>query len=66
MRLSINGELREAAKHTTVSELLESLLLDPDAHVVWRNAAIVERERYDDMLLAENDQLDVVRLAGGG
>ncbi len=66
MRVSVNGERREVAIESTVSDLLEALLLDPDAHVVWHNGAIVERERYDDLVPAKNDRLDVVRLAGGG
>jgi sulfur carrier protein len=66
MRLSVNGENREVAEGSTVNDLLEALLLDPEAHVVWRNGEMVERDSYDGMQLAENDLLDVVRLAGGG
>lgn len=65
MRITINGELREVQART-VLHLLEELGLEPQRIVVERNAAILDRNSYQDALLAEGDVLELVRLVGGG
>jgi len=66
MNLTINGETRDVAGGHTVLTLLEELGLKPEATVVERNAAIVDRERYGDTRIEENDRLELVRFVGGG
>ena len=65
MKLTINGEARDAAA-TTVLALLEELGLKPETTVVERNGEIVARDRYRETALAPGDALELVRLVGGG
>ena len=51
---------------TLLVGLMEQLGLKPQATVVERNGAIVERSRYDEIILAEGDELELVRFVGGG
>lgn len=65
MKLTINGEERDAAA-ATVFTLLEELGLKPETTVVELNGEIVARDGYRQMLLAPGDVLELVRLVGGG
>ena len=66
MRLMINGQERDCAEGSTLGALLEELRLSPSAVVVERNRDIVPRESLRDLVLAEGDRLEIVRLVGGG
>ncbi len=66
MRLMINGQERDCAEGSTLGALLEELRLSPSAVVVERNRDIVPRESLSDLVLADGDRLEIVRLVGGG
>jgi sulfur carrier protein len=66
VKVTINGESREAAVGTTVLSLLTELGLHPQGTIVERNREIVDREAYPETHLAEGDVLELVRLVGGG
>lgn len=65
MKLTINGEEREVAA-ATVFALLEVLGLKPETTVVELNGVIVARDGYRETRLAPGDDLELVRLVGGG
>jgi|UniRef100_A0A7C3SJP7 thiamine biosynthesis protein ThiS len=65
MKLTINGEPREVAARTLLG-LLEELGLEPKSIVVERNATILDRNLYQEILLSEGDVLELVRIVGGG
>ena len=66
MRVSVNGKWGDRADGMTVGELLAELDLDPRRVAVERNRLIVRRAEFDHTLLAENDELEIVTLVGGG
>jgi len=66
MRLKINGEWAEYDGLTMVAELLARLDLDPLRVAVERNKLIVRRATFGETELAENDELEIVTLVGGG
>ncbi len=66
MLLIINGEDRDVAENTTLLELLTTLAMNPKTVVVERNGEVIPRETYADVRLQEGDQLELVRLVGGG
>ncbi|MHB8764808.1 MAG: sulfur carrier protein ThiS [Deferrisomatales bacterium] len=66
MRLTVNGEDRDAAPGSTLRELLTSLGVNPAAVVVERNGGVVPRDHHDRVVLAAGDRLEVVRFVGGG
>ncbi len=66
MRISVNGQGREIAAGTTLSQLLAGLDLGGMRVAVERNLNIVPRNEYDATVLAEGDRLEVVTFVGGG
>ena len=64
--LTINGRGVELAKLMTIRELLASKNLHAKIVVVERNREIVPRERYDDVVLSADDDLEIVQMMAGG
>jgi thiamine biosynthesis protein ThiS len=66
VRLIINGETRNFAGISTLSELLQQLGLKADRIAVELNREIVARERWAETTLSDGDRLEVVHFVGGG
>lgn len=66
MQITVNGESRDVKPGTTIADLLVELELRPKFVAVERNLELVPRARHTECELAENDQLEVVTLVGGG
>ena len=66
MRIMINGQWRDDDEAANVADLLKGLSLDPRRVAVELNKRIVRRANYAEARLAENDQLEIVTLVGGG
>ena len=66
MRIVINGEGRELGDGLNVASLLEELALEPRRVAVELNRLIVARKDYAATPLADDDQLEIVTLVGGG
>jgi thiazole synthase len=66
MQLTINGEHRDFAAALSVTELLETLGLDPRKVALERNLEIVPKSAYGDTRLADGDRLEIVHFIGGG
>lgn len=66
VRVQLNGEDREIPAGLTVRELLEHLELNPELVVVERNREILERDRYGETPVEEDDRLELVHFVGGG
>lgn len=66
MQITLNGEPRVVKDGITVSALLSELGFSPLATVVERNAAILDRASFGETVLAEGDEVELVRFVGGG
>ena len=66
MRLRINGERLEAPTLATVAELAAWLDLPAFGSAVELNGDVIRRADHAATPLKEDDQLEVVRLVGGG
>ena len=66
MQIKLNGEFRDLAEGTTISQLIEQLKLDPRYLAVERNRQVIPRAQHREATLEEGDQLEVVTLVGGG
>jgi thiamine biosynthesis protein ThiS len=64
--VSINGEARAVAPHTSVTALLESLGLHPQLIVVEHNREILDRAAFDATEIREGDTFELVHFVGGG
>ena len=66
MRITVNGQDRYVASSLTVTTLLETLGINPKTAVVERNLKIVDRGNFSSEALEDGDQIEIIRLVGGG
>lgn len=66
MRLTVNGETREAPDSATLADLLASLGIDGRRVAIERNREIAPKSLWGQIVLAEGDQLEIVQFVGGG
>ncbi len=65
MKLIINGQQHDFTP-ITLALLIEQLGMKQDRVAVELNRAIVPRERWGEIHLAEGDRLEIVHFVGGG
>lgn len=67
MEITINGEKKqEFTAPLTVAQLLEQLGINPKSVVVERNLAIVDKHTMHEATVQDGDQIEIIRLVGGG
>jgi thiamine biosynthesis protein ThiS len=66
VKLLVNGEEREIATGTTLAALLEMLELSAKRVAVERNRDIVKQELWNELVLEDGDELEIVHFVGGG
>ena len=64
--LQINGKPVQLAQPTPLLTYLEQLGVNPRAVAVEHNGEIIERAEYQAITLLEGDQVEIVRMVGGG
>jgi thiamine biosynthesis protein ThiS len=66
IELKVNGKLREVEQPASLLALLEQLGVDPRIVAVERNGEIVKRGRFGETPIEAGDELEIVRMVGGG
>jgi thiamine biosynthesis protein ThiS len=66
IHLTVNGKPRDVEQPSSLLALLEQIGVDPRIVAVEHNGEIVKRTRFGDTPIAEGDQLEIVRMVGGG
>lgn len=66
MRLTVNGEVREAPEQATLAQVLASLGIEPARVAVERNLEIAPRSQWGSITLRDGDRLEIVQFVGGG
>jgi thiamine biosynthesis protein ThiS len=66
LRIRLNGEPVDVPGPMTVSALLARYDLDARRVAVERNLVVVKRVAYDDTVVDEGDEVEVVNFVGGG
>ncbi len=66
MRLTVNGEVREAPDQATLADLLASLGIESKRVAVERNLEIAPKSLWTSMRLEDGDRLEIVHFVGGG
>ena len=62
----MNGERFELAAPVTVGELLAQLDIDARRVTVEHNLVVVKRNAYDETVVHDGDQVEIVNFVGGG
>ncbi len=66
MRVTVNGEVREASDQATLAGFLASLGIEPTRVAVERNQEIAPKSLWETTRLADGDRLEIVQFVGGG
>lgn len=66
MRLTVNGEVREAPNSATLADFIASLGIEGGRVAVERNLEIAPKSLWSQIVLSEGDQLEIVQFVGGG
>jgi len=66
MELLVNGKTVEHSGDGRLPALLMELGADPRLCAVMINGNVVSRDTWDDVALAENDEVEVLVFASGG
>jgi thiamine biosynthesis protein ThiS len=64
--LQVNGKQVELDAATPLLSYLSRLQVDPRSVAVEHNGEIVERSRFEEVVLDDGDQVEIVRMVGGG
>ena len=66
MTIRLNGEPYEIAGPVTISVLLAELNIDPRIVAVEHNVSVIKRQQYDQTVVREGDEVEIVKFVGGG
>ena len=66
MRILLNGDAREVDSGTTVMNLLDQLGVDARVVAVELNRVVVKRTRYDETVIPDHAEVEIVAFVGGG
>ena len=66
LTLTVNGEEKHCPPSTTLPQFLEQQGMNPRLVAVEYNGQILHRQCWDKTVMAQNDNLEVVTIVGGG
>jgi thiamine biosynthesis protein ThiS len=66
LTIILNGDPHEVARPVTVSELLAQLAIDARRVAVEHNLVVLKRATFDEIVVREGDQVEIVNFVGGG
>jgi len=66
MRVVINGEAQMLKDGLSIAQLIADLGLNRRRIAVELNRQIIARDTYEQRIIANNDELEIVNFVGGG
>jgi thiamine biosynthesis protein ThiS len=66
VRIEINGEPRNVADESYLSDLVRELSLPPERVAIELNKEVVRRADWATTLMTEGDRIEIVHFVGGG
>ena len=66
MTITLNGEPFELSGPLTVTELLSRLEIDARRVAVEHNVTVLKRTAFDETVVREGDEVEIVNFVGGG
>jgi thiamine biosynthesis protein ThiS len=66
IQLKVNGKHRDVEQPASLLALLEQIGVDPRIVAVEHNGEIVKRTRFGETPIGAGDELEIVRMVGGG
>ena len=66
LTLTINGKPRELSAETPLLQFLADNDINPRAVAIEHNGEILKRDRFGEIVLRAGDNLEILRMIGGG
>ena len=66
MLITVNGKQENLEIELNILEYIKTKGLNPDAVIVEYNQDILKKEQWQNFVLKENDNLEILRFVGGG
>jgi thiamine biosynthesis protein ThiS len=66
MQIVLNGNEHVLPSEMTLSQLVDSLGIDRRLVAVAHNGEVVRRDTYEQITVCDGDQVEIVRMVGGG
>jgi sulfur carrier protein len=66
LRITLNGDPFEIPGPLSISSLLERLAIDARRVAVEHNLVVLKRATFDEIIVREGDQIEIVNFVGGG
>jgi len=64
--ITLNGDAHDVPRPVTVTQLLETLKIDPRRVAVELNLVVLKRAAFETTMVQEGDQIEIVNFVGGG
>jgi len=64
--ITLNGERYELSGPLTITDLLRQLDIDPRRVAVEHNVIVLKRSVFDQTVVRDGDQVEIVNFVGGG
>ena len=65
-KIQLNGDELEINGGSNLNELLNKLKIEKNKVAIEVNGEIVEKNRYSNLILNDNDKVEIVHFIGGG
>ena len=65
-KIQLNGDPYEINDGTNLNELLNKLKIQKNKVAIEVNGEIVEKNKYQNLILNKGDQVEIVKFIGGG
>ena len=66
MQITLNGEPHALSGELTVTALLDHLQIDPRRVAVELNLTVLKRATFDETVVRDGDEVEIVNFVGGG
>ncbi|MDQ3323347.1 MAG: sulfur carrier protein ThiS [Acidobacteriota bacterium] len=66
MKVFINGEAREIAGQTNLTELLEQFSMPRERIAVELNKEVVRKKDWETITISDADRIEIIHFVGGG
>jgi len=66
LKIKLNGEEKNINSKINVLSLVNEYKLNPEAVIIEYNLNVLDKDKYENTYLKENDQIEIVKFIGGG
>ena len=65
-KIQLNGTVYEINRGTNLNELINKLKIQKNKVAIEVNGEIVQKDKYENLVLSKDDKVEIVHFIGGG